>query len=89
MGAKKLTPASRNSGNSSDQNRLLGWDSLSAKWIEGKANEKILHLVDGMYLAVLNQLIWVVDATATDAAFEIVIELVSGMSILIQQSVLR
>ena len=43
-----------------------------------------------MYLAVLNQLIWVVvDATATDAAFEIVIELVSGMSILIQQSVLR
>ena len=38
-----------------------------------------------MYLAVLNQLIWVVDATATDAAFEIVIELVSGMSILIQQ----
>ena len=48
-----------------------------------------MHLVDGMYLAVLNQLIWVVDATATDAAFEIVIELVSGMSILIQQSVLR
>ena len=42
-----------------------------------------------MYLAVLNQLIWVVDATAPDAAFEIVIELVSGMSILIQQSVLR
>ena len=43
-----------------------------------------------MYLAVLKQLNWVVDvATATDAAFEIVIELVSGgMSILIQQSVL-
>ena len=69
--------------------KTVCWDSLSAKWIEGKANEKILHLVDGMYLAVLNQLIWVVDATATDAAFEIVIELVSGMSILIQQSVLR
>ena len=74
-----------NSGNSNVQIRLLGWDSLSAKWIEWKANKKILHLVDGMYLVVLNQLNWVVDATATDAAFEIVIELVSGMSILIQQ----